>query len=146
MGSIRKIVFDDLKNIYELEKNIFIYSWSKKLVENQLRDQKALNLLSIRNNKILGYVFTKIYLDYIEIERIGVIHDERRKYIGEDLMNEVERITIEKNIPKLTLEVKENNISAINLYKKLNFRKDSIRKKYYQSDNCDAILMSKDLN
>ena len=85
MGSIRKIVFDDLKNIYELEKNIFIYSWSKKLVENQLRDQKALNLLSIRNNKILGYVFTKIYLDYIEIERIGVIHDERRKYIGEDL-------------------------------------------------------------
>ena len=43
------------------------------------------------------------------------------------------------NIINITLEVNENNISAINLYKKYKFDLVSKREKYYKAN--DAILM-----
>ena len=50
---------------------------------------------------------------------------------------------INKHIENITLEVSSNNISAINLYKKLNFKEVAIRKNYY--NDSDAILMLKEI-
>ena len=44
----------------------------------------------------------------------------------------------------ITLEVNENNLSAIRLYDKFSFDKLGIRKKYYNGES-DAIIMSKKL-
>ena len=46
---------------------------------------------------------------------------------------------VEKNI---TLEVRKDNIPAINLYKKFNFQEKAIRKGYYQGT--DGILMERE--
>ena len=61
-------------------------------------------------------------------------------------MKELENIAYVKKKRKITLEVAENNFSAINFYKKLFYKKDGIRKKYYKFDNQNALLMSKELN
>ena len=47
------------------------------------------------------------------------------------------------NIENVTLEVKMDNINAINLYEKLGFKKASIRKGYY--NGVDGILMIKEV-
>ena len=44
-----------------------------------------------------------------------------------------------KNMKTITLEVNENNIPAINLYKKFNFEQVGLRKKYY--NNADAAIL-----
>ena len=44
----------------------------------------------------------------------------------------------------MTLEVKESNMAARNLYEKLGFEIRGIRKKYYIEDNEDALIMWKD--
>ena len=49
----------------------------------------------------------------------------------------------DNNIKNITLEVKEDNIAAINLYKKYGFKKVSTREKYY--DGINGILMEKTL-
>ena len=50
-------------------------------------------------------------------------------------------ITKENNIKELTLEVNQNNISAIELYTKYNFKKIGERKNYYGENN-NAIIMT----
>ncbi len=88
---------------------------------------------------ILGVlVFEEIY-DRIEIDYIIVNVDYRRCGIASKLMDFLIEYSKSNNILNITLEVNENNLSAINLYKKYKFEVTSRREKYYK-DN-DAILM-----
>ena len=82
------------------------------------------------NAEILAYLY------YSEIyERIEVKAEFRNKGIGTKLLKRLTE-TVEKSI---SLEVRENNYSAISLYKKFNFNEKAIRKGYYQG--IDGILM-----
>tara|TARA_B100000700_G_C15056918_1_gene863324 strand:+ start:1774 stop:2214 length:441 start_codon:yes stop_codon:yes gene_type:complete len=146
MDRIRKIDFNDLPSLETLEKLIFKDNWSKKIIENQIKNCDSINLLVTKNKKIIAYMFSHKYEDFIEIERIGVVMEERRNNLAEKLLKKTENIANECGIKKLLLEVRESNISAINLYKKLNYKKDSIRKGYYKIDKENALLMSKKLD
>ena len=88
---------------------------------------------------ILGViVFEEIY-DRIELDYIIVNDNYRRRGIASKLMESLINYAQNNSISNITLEVNENNISAINLYKKYKFDLVSRREKYYK-DN-DAILM-----
>ena len=83
-------------------------------------------------------VFQKIY-ERIELDYIIVDSDYRRCGIADKLMNYLIDYAKKNHIINITLEVNENNIAAINLYKKYEFEFVSKRDKYYKES--DAILM-----
>ena len=88
---------------------------------------------------ILGViVFEEIY-DRIELDYIIVNDNYRRRGIASKLMEFLINYAQNNSIFNITLEVNENNLSAINLYKKYKFDLVSRRVKDYK-DN-DAILM-----
>ena len=88
------------------------------------------------NDKIIGYLDYSVMYEKIEINYIFVIAEYRRKGFAYSLIKYV----IDKyNFENITLEVNVNNVSAINLYKKLGFKIVSTRKKYY--DGIDGYLM-----
>ena len=88
---------------------------------------------------ILGVlIFEEIY-DRIELDYIIVDNSYRRRGIASKLMDFLIEYSNNNNIINITLEVNENNISAINLYKKYKFELVSIREKYYNDK--DALLM-----
>lgn len=91
-------------------------------------------------NKIVGFLVFDIIYEKCEIIDIYVSKDYRGQNIAYKLISEVEK---DFNIENITLEVSSNNISAINLYKKLNFKEVAIRKNYY--NDSDAILMLKEI-
>tara|TARA_B100001173_G_scaffold122071_1_gene106102 strand:- start:16 stop:435 length:420 start_codon:yes stop_codon:yes gene_type:complete len=60
----------------------------------------------------------------------------------------IEKKIVENGARKLSLEVSESNKAAIQIYKKLNYKKISIRKSYSRDKNGkfeDALVMQKDL-
>ena len=96
-------------------------------------------------NKVIGYYINDTlvgFLDYsvmyekIEINYIFVINEYRRKSIAYNL---IKYVVDNYDFENITLEVNVNNVSAINLYKKLGFKIIDIRKKYY--DGIDGYLM-----
>ena len=50
------------------------------------------------------------------------------------------------NMKGMFWQVLDWNTPAINFYKKLFYKKDGVRKKYYKFNNQNALLMSKELN
>ena len=94
-------------------------------------------LLEIDNNKIIGYLYYSDIYERAEINQIEVEVSHRNCGKASNLLKNMIDI-VEKNI---TLEVKINNIPAINLYKKFGFEEKAIRKGYYQG--IDGILMEK---
>ena len=91
-------------------------------------------------NKIVGFLVFDVIYEKCEIIDIYVSKDYRGQNIAYELISEIEK---DFNIENITLEVSSNNISAINLYKKLNFKEVAIRKNYY--NDSDAILMLKEI-
>ena len=86
------------------------------------------------DNIIVGYLYYSDIYDRIEINQITVFDKYKRHGYGSILMEKV--LSLGKSI---SLEVRVDNIAAINLYKKYGFKIVSVRKGYY--DGVDGYLM-----
>lgn len=122
------------KNLTKVNINSILIS--KDQIINDLKNNPfGAYLLYQKDKKIVGYLYySKIY-DRIEVNEIEVLKIYRRQNIASSML-EYLLINISKDI---TLEVRESNYPAINLYKKFGFTKLAIRKNYYKNE--DALLM-----
>ena len=90
-----------------------------------------------------GLISYSILYERAELNYILVLPDYRNNCIASLLMKTMLSDLIKNKVKSVTLEVNENNIPAIQLYKKYGFQKISIRKKYYGNE--DALLLQKEL-
>ena len=141
--NIEEIVLEDADEIYEIENKSFKYSWSISQINSELIREKNYNICIKENNKLLAYAFCRIEVDFLEIMKIATRELLRRKGLANLIILELNNFCIRREINKIFLDVNSNNFAAINFYRKNGFKTDSIRKKYYQKSNEDAILMSK---
>ena len=119
-------------------------NFTYKLTEKEFSTNPYLKILTyVEKDKIIGFLLYSLIYDRIEIEQFEVTTKERRKGIGNKLLNYLVEKYQDNNIKNITLEVKEDNIVAINLYKKYGFKKVSTREKYY--DGINGLLMEKTL-
>lgn len=119
-------------------------NFTYKLTGKEFSTNPYLKILTyVEKDKIIGFLLYSLIYDRIEIEQIEVTTKERRKGVGNKLLNYLIEKYKEKDIKNITLEVKEDNIPAINLYKKYGFKSVSVREKYY--DGINGILMEKAL-
>lgn len=145
---MNNIVFDSLKPEYldslsDLEKICFAVPWSRNLFENDISNPMAYYVLAVLNNKVIGYCGLYKVLDEADITNIAVHPDFRGNGLAQMLLDNIFEHCKLSRISKITLEVRESNKKAINLYNKKGFRVVGERKNYY-SDNCEtAILMTK---
>lgn len=130
---IRKMVSDDVETL----KND-ITEFDTKFLDKKSEYEQ--NFVAEYNGIIVGLLNYSLIYERIELNYIWVKKEYRRKKIATDLLN----IMLEKdNIENITLEVNENNQSAIELYKKLGFVIISKRENYYNGQ--DAYLMMREM-
>lgn len=95
------------------------------------------------DNKIIGFLVYDLIYERCEIEYIAVLNEYRNKKIASQLLEYAINDCKLNNVINISLEVNVNNISAINLYKKFDFKIEAIREKYFNND--DAYLMVKEV-
>ena len=119
-------------------------NFTYKLTEKEFSTNPYLKIITyVEKDKIIGFLLYSLIYDRIEIEQFEIVTDNRRKGIGGKLLKYLIEKYQDTSIKNITLEVKEDNIAAINLYKKYGFKKVSTREKYY--DGINGILMEKTL-
>ena len=119
--------------------------WSKNQIVIEINNINAINLGFEKNSRLIGYIFARKSLDFVEILKIAVSKSFRKIGIAKELMKEIEELSIQLQRKKIILEVREGNNSAITLYKKLGYKIDGIRRNYYKEYKENAVLMSKKL-
>lgn len=124
----------ELTNLSELD-NSFI---SKEYISKELENNPFGKVLILKENEeIIGYLYYSDIYERCEINQFEIDSIHRNCGKG-DLLLKYLINTLEKDI---TLEVKEDNIPAIHIYKKNGFLKKAIRKGYY--NGVDGILMER---
>lgn len=122
------------ENIKEIEGTFIDVSEVLNEFEN---NPFAKYLIYKENDKVIGYIYYSDIYDRAEINQFEIEVSHRNCGKGKILLNKM----IESVDKSITLEVKKDNIPAINLYKSTGFVEKAIRKGYYQG--IDGILMER---
>lgn len=133
---IREININDIEEVNKLLK-----SFNYELTNISLKDE-FLRVIIYQEETIKGVLVYDLIYDRIEIEYIIVDDKCRRLGIATKLLNYLENNN--KNIDNITLEVRESNNNAIELYKKNGFKAVTKRKNYYGEENGILMIKKKD--
>ena len=139
---VNEMSLDDLNSIKDILLSNFDDFWNYNILKEELKCASSYFLVAKNtNNEIVGFAGFKIIIDEADIMNIVVKKNFRKNGIGSVLLENLISLSKSLNLKSITLEVNENNVSAINLYNKFDFVKLGVRKNYYGNSN--AIIMSK---
>ena len=95
------------------------------------------------NSYLCGYLLATIIDDEAEILSIGVTLDRQRQGVGKRLLQHFFDHGASRNLAKAVLEVAEDNLPALGLYRDFGFAEFGRRKGYYKQGNqkIDATMM-----
>jgi ribosomal-protein-alanine acetyltransferase len=90
-----------------------------------------------------GYLLAVMIDDEVEILSIGVTPDRQRQGVGKRLLQHFFDHCTSRKMARVVLEVAENNVPALGLYRDFGFAAFGRRKGYYKQGNqkIDAIMM-----
>jgi len=141
---LKELTIDNINDI-ECIQNIFcdVYKQKNELIATMTSNPYVkVCTYSVDKNVVAILQYQDIY-DRFELDNIFVLKEYRNKGIASILLEYMIELGKNKKISNITLEVREDNITAINLYKKYGFVEKAIRTNYYK--NCNGILMEKEM-
>ena len=141
---IRRMSTDDLDQIMEIEPVAFgSHHWSRQSFVNELTNPSGFYFVALdeQTGTLFGYSGFWLIGEEAHITTLAVHPDLRRRYIGEILLiNDIEQAQ-GVGASWLTLEVRVSNHVAQNLYSKYGFKNLGTRRRYYQDNDEDALVL-----
>lgn len=133
----------NLNQIENIEVSLEHRILSYDTLSSSLDKQTYYYFVASVDNDIVGYISAELLVDHFDLLSIAILNDYRRQNIATLLLNKLIETCKELNIPDIFLEVRCNNLSAIQFYEKAGFEKISTRKNYYADTNEDAYIYKK---
>lgn len=141
---IEKMTLTDLDKIKNILTTDFDDFWNYNILKDELEAKNSHYVVAMLNNEIVGFAGIKIIIDEADIMNIVTKKAYQNQGIGTLLLEKLIYISQSLNLHSLSLEVNEENKTALHLYEKLGFEKIGIRKNYYKNKN--GIIMTLNLS
>jgi ribosomal-protein-alanine N-acetyltransferase len=136
---IRRLTYADLPQILVIERRAFPTPWSLAMFVLELSKSMDVCLAATRGDALVGYLICSRYDTVWHIMNVAVDPAHRRVGIATALLaGLIERLAVNA---RYTLEVRESNAAAIALYERHGFRAAGRRRRYYQDNGEDAVIM-----
>lgn len=140
---------EDIALVHEIDVLSFTLPWPEKSFRFELTENPSTLALVAEvvsadtNTLVIGMSIVWLVIDEAHIATIA-IHPEFRGFgYGKKLLAETLRQSIQRGAIMATLEVRENNLLAQQMYTKFGFMIVGRRPRYYKDNNEDAILMTR---
>jgi [ribosomal protein S18]-alanine N-acetyltransferase len=137
---IRRLTYADLPQVIAIERRAFPTPWSLAMFVLELSKPSGICLAARRDGRLCGYLVCSRYDTVWHLMNIAVDPDERRHGVASTLLSEL-LARVGDPGARYTLEVRESNTGAIALYERFGFRAAGMRRRYYQDNGEDALIM-----
>jgi ribosomal-protein-alanine N-acetyltransferase len=137
---VRPLVYADLPQVIEIERRAFPTPWSLAMFVLELSKPSGVCLAASIEGRLVGYVICSRYETVWHVMNVAVDPAHWRQGVATTLLTSLyERVGDED--ARFTLEVRRSNQVAIGLYERDGFRAAGIRRRYYQDNGEDAVIM-----
>ena len=137
------MLHQDLDQVSALEAEIFSVPWSRQGFVDSLEQVNTLYLVALEGTKVVAFCGMLQALDEADITNVAVDQEHRGRGIGQAMLRDLMERGAQRGITSYTLEVRVGNKPARNLYRKLGFQEEGIRKNFYEKPTEDAVIMWK---
>lgn len=138
---VRPMTVEDIAAVVEIEKESFATPWTPHAFRMEMKNCLAVYRVVEVDGRVAAYGGMWLILDEVHVTNIAVHPDYRGRHLGRKIMEELIAEARQRNLLRMTLEVRKQNHVAITLYKKLGFLMAGIRPGYYQDTGEDALIM-----
>ena len=130
-----------MEQVLSIEVRSFSHPWLRQHFIDELNSPYAFPLSAFDGSGLLvGYICPMQLLDEGHVMNVAVDPDLRGCGVGRMLVQKVLDDCRQAGASFVSLEVRESNLSAISLYRKMGFVEVGKRKRYYENGE-DALMM-----
>lgn len=141
MIHFRTLLPEDAEGVARVERESFPTPWSREDFWREASNDFACYIVVLADEAIIGFGGCWISFEEAQVTNIALTASQRGRGLGKVLMEKLMRAAAERGAERMTLEVRPSNTPALRLYEGLGFAAIGVRKKYYQDNDEDAILM-----
>jgi [ribosomal protein S18]-alanine N-acetyltransferase len=147
---IRPLAYPDLPEVLAIERRVFPTPWSLAMFVLELSKQTGICLAACERmsgeadgaqaERLAGYLICSRYDTVWHVMNVAVDLPRQRMGLASRLLAELYARVGDQNA-RFTLEVRRSNAVAIHLYEREGFRAAGTRRRYYQDNGEDALVM-----
>ena len=144
---IRAIREADVTQIHAIETLCFAMPWSEESILHDVRENVVARWLVLDDGegRVLAYAGMWLVIDEAHVLNVAVHPDVRRRGYGRRIFEALMALAQESGMGMITLEVRRSNLAAQNLYHACGMLDVGYRKRYYEDNREDALIMYRDL-
>jgi len=145
---IRPVRMEDVAQIHEMERLCFAMPWSEESIRRDLEENVVARWLALDDGEgnVLAYAAMWFVLDEAHVCNVAVHPDHRRKGYGRRVFEALCDLAQENSMSMMTLEVRRSNLAAQALYHACGFIDVGYRKRYYEDNKEDALIMFREFS
>lgn len=143
-GALNRMTPEDLTDVLTMEQEAFgKMAWHENDFFSAITSDYDYPLVIRSGGHAVAYCVLRILGPEAEIENICVHPAFRKNGLGDLMMDEMIRLSLEQKASQIFLEVRTKNMPARSLYEKKGFRESYVRKNYYIDPSDDALIMTR---
>lgn len=136
---IDKFKEEYLDDVCQIEKICFANPWSRQSLAEEIDNENAHFVVAVADGRVAGYMGLQIFSGEGYVTNVAVLPEFRGRGIAKALIGEC----MKNEMNFITLEVRESNLAAINLYEKTGFERVGVRPNFYRNPDENAVIMTK---
>ncbi len=144
---IRPAKEKDIPEITAIEQAEFHVPWSEESIRHDILENPVSRWLIMADpeDHVIAYAGMWLVIDEGHVLNVAVRRTDQGKGYGRIIMNALIQEARNEGMRLMTLEVRRSNLRAQELYHRCGFLDVGYRKRYYDDNREDALIMYQDL-
>lgn len=145
---IRPVREADVAQIHAIEELCFTIPWSQESILHDIAENPVSRWLVLDDGegRVLAYAGLWLVIDEAHVLNVAVHPDAQRQGNGRRILTALIELARENGMGLMTLEVRRSNLPAQALYHACGFLDVGYRKRYYEDNREDALIMYLELS
>ena len=138
---IRWMIRRDMPEVLQTEQQSFEFAWTEEDFLRCLRQRNCIGMVAEHGEKVVGFMIYELHKSKLHIMNFAVNSAWRRHGVGAQMVGKLISKLSSHRRTRITLEVRETNLSAQLFFRKQEFKAVRVLRAFYEDSGEDAFLM-----
>jgi len=138
---IRWMIRRDMPEVLQAENLSFEFAWCEEDFFRCLRQRNCIGMVAEHGEKVVAFMIYELHKHKLHFLNFAVHPAWRRQGVGKQMVDKIiSKLSTHRRV-RVTLEIRETNLSAQMFFNKQEFRATRVIRAFYEDSGEDAFLM-----